>query len=165
MQTIGDRRRFPGKARHRDFCVNTCKQEVWGVFGVEKLGRVGSLILRSVGALLLVTAGLKGYQAVTEPMAGSDIWTSRNFLILMVEFELAMGIWLVSGLFKKLAWLAGVFAFVGFSGVTLYKGLTGAESCGCFGSVHVNSWITLGTIGIPRGRTLHWPPSLEIGND
>jgi hypothetical protein len=119
------------------------------VFEVEKLGRVGSLILRLVGALLLVAAGLKGYQAVTEPMAGSDIWTNRNFLILTVELELAMGIWLVSGLFKKLAWLAGVFAFVGFSGVTLYKGLTGAESCGCFGPVHVNPWITLFAIDIP----------------
>jgi uncharacterized membrane protein YphA (DoxX/SURF4 family) len=83
------------------------------VFGVEKLGRVGGLILRLVGALLLITAGLKGYQAVTEPMAGDNIWTNRNFLILTVELELAMGIWLVSGLFKKLAWLAGVFAFVG----------------------------------------------------
>ncbi len=33
--------------------------------------------------------------------------------------------------------------------VTLYKGITGAESCGCFGSVHVNPWITLFAIDLP----------------
>jgi hypothetical protein len=29
-----------------------------------------------------------------------------------------------------------------FSAMTFYKGITGVASCGCFGSVHVNPWIT-----------------------
>ena len=36
-----------------------------------------------------------------------------------------------------------------FSTITLYKGVTGAASCGCFGSVHVNPWITLFAIDLP----------------
>jgi thiol-disulfide isomerase/thioredoxin len=66
-----------------------------------------------------------------------------------VEFELAMGIWLLSGVFKRLAWLAGLLCFGLFCCVTLYKGLTGAASCGCFGTVHVNPWITLLAIDLP----------------
>ncbi|HUT29914.1 MAG TPA: hypothetical protein VMX13_08990 [Sedimentisphaerales bacterium] len=45
--------------------------------------------------------------------------------------------------------LAALACFSLFSFVTLYKGLTGAASCGCFGSVHVNPWITLLAIDIP----------------
>jgi len=39
--------------------------------------------------------------------------------------------------------------FIVFSLVTLYKALSGADSCGCFGSVHVNPWITLLVIDLP----------------
>lgn len=70
-------------------------------------------------------------------------------MVLQVEFELALGIWLLSGLFKKAAWLTVLLCFSAFSLITLYKGITGAESCGCFGTVHVNPWVTLFVIDIP----------------
>ena len=99
--------------------------------------------------LLLVGAALKGHQLLTEPMANTDIWSNRYFLIFVVEFELALGIWLLSGLFKKIAWIATVACFSIFCCITLYKGVTGAASCGCFGKVHVNPWITLIAIDLP----------------
>jgi hypothetical protein len=68
---------------------------------------------------------------------------------VQLPLELSLGIWLISGLFRKAAWLAGTLAFFGFIFVTLYKGITGAESCGCFGQIHVNPWATLGLIDIP----------------
>jgi hypothetical protein len=107
------------------------------------------IVLKLLGILLLTTAVLKGWQLLTEPMANKDIWTNRAFLMFTVEFELALSFWLLSGLFKKLAWLATLTCFSMFSIVTLYKGISGAESCGCFGSVHVNPWITLFAIDIP----------------
>lgn len=70
-------------------------------------------------------------------------------MVLQVDFELALGIWLLSGLFKKAAWLAALICFLVFSFITLYKVLIGAESCGCFGSVDVNPWVTLFAIDIP----------------
>ena len=108
-----------------------------------------SILLKVLGILLLTGAVLKGWQLLTEPVANSDIWSYRPFLILTVEFELALAIWLLSGLFKKAAWLASLLCFSLFSMITLYKGITGAESCGCFGSVHVNPWITLFAIDLP----------------
>jgi thiol-disulfide isomerase/thioredoxin len=63
--------------------------------------------------------------------------------------ELALSIWLLSGLFKKAAWLAALVCYSFFSMITLYKAVTGAASCGCFGSVQVNPWITLFAIDLP----------------
>lgn len=113
------------------------------------MNSANDIVMKLVGVLLLTAVVLKGWQLLTEPMANNDIWTNRAFLILTVEFEIALGIWLLSGLFKKAAWLATLSCFSLFSFITLYKGLSGAESCGCFGSVHVNPWITLFAIDLP----------------
>ena len=107
-------------------------------------GTVGYDVVRSLlGLILLTAAALKGYQLATEPVANNGILTSRWFLIAQVEFELMFGLLLLSGLYKRLMWMVALVCFAGFSLVTLYKGLTGAASCGCFGKVEVNPWYTL----------------------
>ena len=111
--------------------------------------KANNIILKALGALLIVAGALKGWQLLTEPVADNSIWTWRPFMVLQVDFELALGICLLSGLFKKAAWLAVISCFSLFSAVTLYKGISGAESCGCFGTVDVNPWITLSAIDIP----------------
>ncbi len=71
--------------------------------------------------------------------------------------------------------MIAVLAFGLFIAVTLQKGLIGAESCGCFGRVKVNPWITLLAIDIPlflllvifrpRGLKLlppPWPSALHF---
>jgi len=122
-----------------------------------------NILLKALGLLLLVAAVLKGAQLLTQPVADSDIWSSRPFLVFQVEFELALAIWLLSGLFKKAAWLAALLCFSLFSFVTLYKAVTGAVSCGCFGSVHVNPWLTLLIIDIPAViALLIFRPSLPV---
>ncbi|MBN2590404.1 MAG: hypothetical protein JXA96_11125 [Sedimentisphaerales bacterium] len=108
-----------------------------------------NMLLRVLGVLLLTAAVLKGWQLINEPLADNNIWSSRWFHIMIVEFELAMGIWLVSGLFNKTAWLATLGLFSMFSIITLYKGITGYASCGCFGQVHVNPWMTLFAVDLP----------------
>jgi len=121
------------------------------------------ILLKTLGALLIIAGALKGWQLLTEPVANNSIWTWRPFMVLQVDFELALGIWLLSGLFKKAAWLATISCFSLFSAITLYKGLSGAESCGCFGHVHVNPWITLFAIDIPSVITLAvFRPALSL---
>ena len=110
---------------------------------------VNNIVLKILGLLLLTGAVLKGHELLTTPMANADIWSNRYFLIFVVEFELSLGIWLLSGLFKRAAWLVTLGCFSLFCCITLYKGLTGAASCGCFGNVHVNPWITLFVIDLP----------------
>jgi len=107
------------------------------------------LVLNLLGLLLLTATVMKGWQLLTEPVANKDIFSNRVFLIFTVEFELALGIWLISGLFKKAAWLSALLCFGLFSAITFYKAITGADSCGCFGSVKINPWITLLTIDLP----------------
>jgi len=106
-------------------------------------------IPRLVALLLLTASALKAWQLLTEPMVEADLWSSRPFVILQVEFELALAIWLASGVFRKAAWLTTFLCFCLFSLVTFYKGISGAASCGCFGPVHVNPWITLLVIDLP----------------
>lgn len=99
----------------------------------------------------LLLSGLEVFydrELLTRPVACS-IWTSRSFLIAQVELELFLGVCLLSGVYRRAAWLVGRVCFVVFSMVTLYKGLSGAESCGCFRAVPVNPWITLFAIDLP----------------
>ena len=101
------------------------------------------------GIVLLAASVLKIHQLLTEPIISKGFWESWEFFLIQIPLELGLGIWLVCGLFRKAGWLLGLIAFGGFIGVTLYKGLSGAESCGCFGMVKVNPWITLSAIDIP----------------
>jgi thiol-disulfide isomerase/thioredoxin len=107
------------------------------------------IVMWIAGIVLLIASALKIHQLVTEPIISKGFWESWEFFLIQIPLELGLGIWLVCGLFRKAGWLLGLIAFGGFIGVTLYKGLTGAESCGCFGMVKVNPWITLSAIDIP----------------
>lgn len=95
------------------------------------------------GLILLIAAGLKAHQLATEPVANRDIFSYRWSMTAMVEFEIVFGLWLLSGLHKRLSWLLAILCFSGFSVVTIYKALSGESSCGCFGRVQVNPWYTL----------------------
>jgi len=93
-------------------------------------------------AVLLTAAGLKTYQLATTPSLGDGLLDARWLNILVVEFELGFGVWLIFGMLPKTTWLASLACFTAFAGVSFYKGMIGADSCGCFGAVAVNPWYT-----------------------
>ena len=110
------------------------------------------LVMRFVVAVIVLTAAfMKAYQLATEPSFGEGLFHARWFNILVVEFELFFGIWLMVGLLPKLTWLATIGCFSIFALISLFKALSGEVSCGCFGAVTVNPWITtvfdVGVIG------------------
>jgi Methylamine utilisation protein MauE len=115
---------------------------------------VSDIVLKALGLLLLTAAALKGHQLLTVPVVRSNLWSWRPFLIFQAEFELALGMWLLSGVLKRLAWIVATACFGLFCCVTFFKGITGAESCGCFGNVHVDPWITLLAIDLPATMAL-----------
>lgn len=120
------------------------------------------------GLLLIFAAVLKAHQILTEPVVSKGFWESWLFFVIQVPLELGLGIWLVSGLFRKAGWLLTVIAFAGFIVVTAYKAYTGQASCGCFGRVTVDPLITLFTMDVPvfflllifrpKGEKLFPPP-------
>lgn len=107
------------------------------------------IIMVVTGLVLIVAAGLKIQQLLTEPIISKGFWESWEFFLIQIPLELGLGIWLVCGLFRKAAWMLAVLAFALFIAVTLHKVYIHAESCGCFGRIKVNPWITLSAIDIP----------------
>ena len=64
--------------------------------------------------------------------------------LFLIQFELLLGLWLVSGLWMKLAWGVTLVLFSGFTGVSLSMVIEGRSSCGCFGAVEVSPiWMLL----------------------
>ena len=107
------------------------------------------IVMAVAGAFLVVAAVLKSQQLLTEPIISKGFWESWEFFVIQIPLEMGLGIWLLCGLFRKAGWLLAAIAFGGFIGITGYKAITGAASCGCFGTVHVNPWITLLVIDVP----------------
>lgn len=101
-------------------------------------------VVRSVlGILLLAAAGLKlyGLSVSAVPLVG---WFAQPWVQLAaVEWELALGLWLLSGAYPVGSWLAAVGTFLAFAGVSAYLGWVGVASCGCFGTVHASPWYAL----------------------
>jgi hypothetical protein len=129
-----------------------------------------ALVRVALGVILLVAAGLKAHQLATDPFvtlahlshlpSGEGLarfplplgegWVralapflqSRLFLIGIVEFEVLLGLLLLSGILPRLTWASSLLCFGGFALVSLYKALSGDASCGCFGKVPINPWYT-----------------------
>jgi hypothetical protein len=93
-----------------------------------------------LGVLLLAAAGLKlyGLSVSAVPRVG---WFAQPWVQLAaVEWELVLGLWLVSGAYPVGSWLAALGTFLGFAGVSGYLGWVGVASCGCFGTIHASPW-------------------------
>jgi len=107
-----------------------------------------------LAGLLLFSAGLKAYQLATAPLPpvvqGSvftpllELLNDRYFLMATVVGEILFALVLIAGICLQYTWLLSLLGFLVFTLVSLMKGLSGEISCGCFGTVTVNPWITMG---------------------
>jgi hypothetical protein len=97
----------------------------------------------ALGLVLLVAAGLKGYELATGPAGERDLWRSHPVRVGVVELELGLGLWLLSGYRPCLARWAALVLFIAFSSFTLFRAVTGETSCGCFGQVPIDPWYML----------------------
>ena len=112
------------------------------------------IIMTLAGLLLIIAAGLKFYEMIDTCVPSwrdnpTGFWESYEFFLIQIPLEFALGVWMVSGLFRKAAWIAGTLCYFAFIFVTLGKWVTGAESCGCFGQIVVDPKITLFAMDIP----------------
>jgi len=106
--------------------------------GSDRHGRGYVLVRLLVGAFLWFGTVTKGYQVATEPIADGK-W----FAIFSCQYEWWLGLLLISGVLARPVRLLALATFLLFSAVSGYQAFQGAESCGCFGTIHVDPRITL----------------------
>jgi len=127
--------------------------------------------MRGLGVLLLVAAALKLYGLAVGPVGAAGIFSEPWMQMLIVEWEVGLGAWLLWGANPLLAWLAATVTFVVFGRVSWWQGWVGQTSCGCFGAFRVNPWIAF-TIDVVvlialasvarRALASERPPSLSL---
>lgn len=98
------------------------------------------LIYSALGLLLLTAAGLKLYGLNVTPFAQYGRLMSASVQFAAVEWEIVLGLWLLSGRNPVGAWLAALLTFLVFAVTSFYLGVIGQASCGCFGSVKASPW-------------------------
>ncbi len=109
--------------------------------GGPSKGQVATRVL--LGLLLLSAAGLKAQALLTGAASANALVLSPRAQIGLIEVEAFFGVWLLSGRVGRLGWAAAIGLFTVLAGVSLYLGLDGQPSCGCFGRLPVNPWFTL----------------------
>lgn len=111
-----------------------------------------------LGCLLLVAAGLKlyGLSVSAVPAVG---WFAQPWVQLAsAEWEIVLGVWLLSGAYPFGAWLAAVGTFLAFATISGYLGWDGVASCGCFGAIHASPWWAFGIDVITLALlSVSWP--------
>ena len=127
----------------------------------------------TLGGLLLTAAALKlgGRDVSAVPRVGpfSATWLQ----VAAAEWEIVLGLWLLSGVHRPTAWLAAAGTFTAFAGVSGYLGTVGAASCGCFGVIQASPWWAFGVdiaalvllaVGRPQGGDARvWPRGGLVG--
>lgn len=89
------------------------------------------------GLVLLTAAGLKAYESVWLDPPPATFLTHA-----LVAWEVLLGLWLVSGLTRRLSHMTAIGCFVIFIIANFAMGNAGYESCGCYGAVQVHPWIS-----------------------
>jgi hypothetical protein len=81
-----------------------------------KQGKKGFITKMTELLLLPAEALLKGHELLITSII-VDVWSNLYFLIFQVGFDLALSIWLLSGIFKRIKWLVVLVCFTLFCSV------------------------------------------------
>jgi len=106
----------------------------------EKGARSRRIVFVVLGLFLIVTALLKAQGTADGALGQNMILFSPHLRFLVMEAEALLGLWLLSGWAKRTAWVFAVAFFLVVAGFSLYLGLMGQSSCGCFGRIQVSPW-------------------------
>ncbi|MCS7017126.1 MAG: hypothetical protein NZM42_13555 [Gemmatales bacterium] len=111
-----------------------------------------------LGVVLLVAALMKGYEVANQDFTGATLVGSRPFLILLVLFELALGQWVLGGLYpRETSWLILV-TFIAFFQAALYFALSKEPSCHCLGLFGVPPWLAVAFDIFAIAAIMFWQP-------
>ena len=127
---------------------------------VDRSQRSGFLVVRiALGVLLLATAGLKFVDPSPDALSGLELLSSPRWRMAAIEVEAFLGLWLLAGAFPRLLWSMALLCFALLAGVSLYLGIEGQSSCGCFGAkLPVSPWYAMGLDMTSVASLLWWRP-------
>ncbi len=124
-----------------------------------------------LGVLLLLTAGLKAFGGSLDPSGPIPALSNPIIQFAVIELEVILAVWLLSGWQVAGAWLTSLLAFGTFLVFNLYLGVVGHASCGCLGRIQVNPYVTAGfdlaimvALLVFRPARLSWYNSASILN-
>ncbi len=103
---------------------------------------MSSLVSIVAAFILLLAAGLKLLSVIVLPSSLQQVSNQALLDYVLITLQLGIAFWLLSGLRAVSAARVTVTCFTIFAGISLYRAITGHESCGCFGQFRVNPWIT-----------------------
>ncbi len=115
-----------------------------------------------LGLLLVTAAGLKlaGQNVSAVPQVG---WfTLPTVQIAAAEWEIVLGLWLLSGAYRIGAWFAALATFASFAAVSGYLGWIGVTSCGCFGAIHGSPWHAFAVDAVAVAMLAPLGPSIAL---
>ena len=109
---------------------------------VRAIASVVVSLQRIIGGVLVLAGCLKAYQLASEPFNPTWLIQTEVTALMLVAFEWTIGLWVVVGVRSRVGrcLVAALFAMLFL--VSLSHAITGARSCGCFGSLKVSPWVT-----------------------
>jgi hypothetical protein len=119
---------------------------------------VRRLLFVTLGLVLLSAAGLKAWDLGNGESPGGGWWTDPRVRLLVVEWEIVLGLWLISGYRPVVGWLVAVVTFAGFAGISGFLGLWGVPSCGCFGATKTSPWWSFAVDVVALAALFRWRP-------
>lgn len=97
----------------------------------------------ALAIVLIGAASLKAYQVLT--LSGPvlpGVVHNRTLFAALIEAELFMALWMLTGGFPRARLVAGMICFGAFALAASYEAFRGLDSCGCFGVAKVSPKIT-----------------------
>ncbi len=120
-----------------------------------------SVIAFLLGAVLSSAAVLKGHDLATRPVLDDAMLPARWLWLAVADFEAVLGAWLLLvGFAPRWVWKLTIACFAALGCAAAWKGMSGAESCDCFGrlSANLNPWyMVLVDVAAVGGALLCWP--------
>lgn len=118
-----------------------------------------------IAGLVLIGAGTLKVIAVFGPPTPDASWTADPATqVMLAQAEVLLGIWLLTGWKRGLAWLAALSTFLIFAASAAAKEWVGAPECGCFGRVKAPPLVALAIDVALILALLSCPPKFHFVN-
>lgn len=108
----------------------------------SRVTRRTHFVLLAIGVFLLFAAALKIQGLASNYIPEHSLLASPHVQVLAIDIEITLGFWLLSGWARRQAWGVAVVFFTVMITLAGYSAWSGQRSCGCFGRIEVNPWLT-----------------------